>query len=58
MKTIRVNHSTVYRYNCPVRFGEHRMESIAQPPKLKPLRNQQPSDSMGEIGGRVLRDAA
>jgi hypothetical protein len=26
--------------------------------QLKPLRNQQPSDSMGEIGGRVLRDAA
>lgn len=26
--------------------------------KLKPLRNRQSSDSMGEIGGRVLRDAA
>lgn len=25
MKTIRVRHSTVYRYACPVRFGEHRM---------------------------------
>lgn len=25
---------------------------------MKPLRNRQPSDSMGEIGGRVLRDAA
>jgi hypothetical protein len=25
---------------------------------LKPLRNRQPSDSMGESGGRVLRDAA
>ena len=25
---------------------------------VKPLRNRQPSDSMGEIGGRVLRDAA
>ncbi len=25
MKTIRVTHTTVYRYNCPVRFGEHRM---------------------------------
>ena len=24
----------------------------------KPLRNRQPSDSMVEIGGRVLRDAA
>ncbi|MDZ3838063.1 MAG: transglutaminase family protein [Rhodospirillales bacterium] len=25
MKTIRVTHTTVYRYSCPVRFGEHRM---------------------------------
>ncbi len=25
MKTIRVRHSTVYRYASPVRFGEHRM---------------------------------
>ena len=25
MKTIRVRHSTVYRYASAVRFGEHRM---------------------------------
>ena len=25
MKTIRVSHTTLYRYNCRVRCGEHRM---------------------------------